>query len=305
MKRHMSFCLLAFVSILSAGASASAQTCTGDPVAVQILGSAGPALDPERVSSSYLLWIGDRAKMLVDMGGGAHERFGKSKAKITDLSLLAVSHVHPDHVADLPALLWLSNRFRKESLPVVGPSGNNVAPSISTFFHRLFDDKTGVFQVMGSALGSKKAYAEGSVRLDISAVDVAKKAPTTVFDRDGMTVTAFGIPHGDMPTLAFRVQTHGKSVVFSSDQTGTDPEFVKFAKGADILIMHLTIGAGQKNPFHAAPDVVGRISQEANVKQLIVSHFGPMDLNAAIAELKKFYTGPLIIGADMQCTPLQ
>jgi len=302
MNRHVCVCLLA---ILSAGANASAQTCTGDPVAVQILGSAGPAIDPERVSSSYLLWIADQAKMLVDMGGGAHERFGKSKAKITDLSLIAISHVHPDHVADLPALLWLSNRFRKESLPVVGPSGNNVAPSISIFLRRLFDDRTGVFQVMGSALGSKKAYAEGSVRLDVSAVDVRKKAPTTVFDRDGMTVTAFGIPHGDMPTLAFRVQTRGKSIVFSSDQTGTDPAFVKFAKGADILIMHLTIGAGQKNPFHAAPDVVGRIAQQASIKRLIVSHFGPMDLDGAIAELKKFYTGPLTIGADLQCTAVE
>jgi len=262
-------------------------------------------INRDRASTSYLLWIDAQAKILVDMGGGAHERFGQSQAKIADLSLLAISHVHPDHVADVPALLWLSNRFRKEPLRVVGPSGNDVAPSTSVFFRRLFDDKTGVFQVMGAALGSKKAYAEGSVRLDITVVDVARKKPQTVLDRDGMTVTAFGIPHVDMPTLAFRVETKGKSIVFSSDQTGTDPEFVKFAKGADVLIMHLTIGAGQKNPFHAAPDVVGRISQEANVKQLILSHFGPMDRDAAIAELKKFYTGPLIIGADLQCTPVK
>jgi len=305
MNRHLGICLLALLSIPLNGSSASAQTCAGSPVAVQILGSAGPAIDPERVSSSYLLWIGNQAKMLVDMGGGAHERFGRSKANINDLSLVAISHVHPDHVADLPALLWLSNRFRKEPLPVVGPSGNNVAPSTSVFFHRLFDDKKGVFQVMGSALGSKKAYAAGSVRLDIRVVDVTKKTPQTVFDRDGMTITAFGIPHGDMPTLAYRVQTRDKSIVFSSDQTGTDPEFVKFAKGADVLIMHLTIGAGEKNPFHAAPDIVGRIARDANPKRLIVSHFGPMDLDGAIAELKKFYMGPLTVGADLQCTPVQ
>jgi ribonuclease BN (tRNA processing enzyme) len=305
MSKYLRNLLLAFLAVPLAGASASAQTCVGEPVSVQILGSAGPALDPERVSSSYLLWIGNQAKLLVDMGGGAHERFGRSKAKINDLSLVAISHVHPDHVADLPALLWLSNRFRKEPLPVVGPSGNNVAPSISNFARRLFDDRNGAFQVMGSALGSKKSYAEGSVRLDISVVDVTKKKPSTVFDREGMIVTAIGIPHGDMPTLAYRVQTQGKSIVFSSDQTGTDPRFVPFAKGADILIMHLTIGPGETNKYHAAPDVVGRIAQEANPKRLIVSHFGPMDLDAAIAELKKFYTGALTVGADLQCTPVQ
>jgi ribonuclease BN (tRNA processing enzyme) len=46
---------------------------------------------------------------------------------------------------------------------------------------------------------------------------------------------------------------------------GTDPKFVDFAKGANVLIMHLALAAGIKNhPLHAAPDVVGRIAQEAN-----------------------------------------
>lgn len=180
---------------------------------------------------------------------GAHECFGQSLAQISDLSLLAISHVHPDHVADLPAVLWLSNRFRKESLPVVGPSGNDVAPDISTFLSRLFNDKTGAFQVMGSALGSKRAYVASGVRLDINVVDVRKKKPRIVFDRDGMTVSAFGISHGDMPTLAHRVQTRGASIVCSSDQAGTDLEFAKFANGADVLIMHLTIGEGEKIRF--------------------------------------------------------
>ena len=50
-------------------------------------------------------------------------RFGQSQAKLSDLSLVAVSHLHPDHVSDLPALLWLSHQIRKDTLPIVGPSG--------------------------------------------------------------------------------------------------------------------------------------------------------------------------------------
>jgi ribonuclease BN (tRNA processing enzyme) len=239
------------------------------------------------------------------MGGGAYLRFAQAKAKLSDLSLLAVSHLDPDHIAGLPALLWLSNRSRTEPLPTVGPSGNNVAPNYSTFLYRLFDEKNGAFQTMGSTLGGTQAYAAQGVRLDVSVVDATKAEPSTVYDRAGMTVTALGIPHGDLPTLAYRVQTHEVSVVFSSDQTGTNPEFVKFAKGANVLIMHLTIGAGAKNPVHAAPDVVGRIAQEAKIGRLIVSHIGPIDLDAAVAELKKYYTGPLTVGADLQCTQVQ
>ena len=118
-------------------------------------------------------------------------------------------------------------------------------------------------------------------------------------------VTAQRIPHGNMPTLAYRVQIGNVSVVFSSDQNGTDPKFVEFAKGANVLIMHLAVSPSAGNPLHATPAVVGRIAQEAGVGQLIVSHFGLFDVDSATADLRKFYTGPLIVGADMQCTPVQ
>ena len=101
------------------------------------------------------------------------------------------------------------------------------------------------------------------------------------------------------------VQTRGVSAVFSSDQNGTNPKFVEFAKGANVLIMHLAIAAGASSPLHASPAVVGRIAQDAGIGRLIVSHIGQYDLEPAIAELKKAYTGPLTIGADLQFTPVQ
>ena len=302
MIRLLTACSLAF---LSSPSFARAQSCVGTPVAVQVLGSGGPAINPFRSSTSYLLWVDSQAKILVDMGGGSFHRFGQVQAKLSDLAMVAVSHLHPDHVSDLPALLWLSHQSRKDPLPIVGPSGNESAPDFSTFLSRLFDEKTGAFQVLGPTLGSPQGNTGGGVRLDISVVDVTKTEAATVFDQQGLKVTAFGIPHGPMPTLAYRVQLRNKSIVFSSDQNGTNPGFVQFAKGADVLIMHLAIPAGAKNPLHAAPEVVGRIAQEAGVGRLIVSHIGPFPLDPAIAELKKFYTGPLTVGADLQCTPVE
>jgi ribonuclease BN (tRNA processing enzyme) len=246
------------------------------------------------------------------MGGGALGRFGQAQAKISDLSLVAVSHLHPDHVSDLPALLWLSHEVRKEPLPIVGPSGNDAASDFATFLARLFDEKNGAFPVLGATLGGKRCdvpsgplSAGGGVRLEVGVIDVTAE-PSTVFDRDGLTVTAMGIPHGNMPTLAYRAKVRDMSIVFSSDQMGTDPKFVDFAKGANLLIMHLALAAGVKNnPLHAAPDVVGRVAQEAAVGRLIVSHIGVFDLDAALADVKKTYTGPLTVGADLQCTPVK
>ena len=300
MIRSMIVCLLA---LLSASSSASAQSCGATPVAVQILGSGGPMINRDRASTSYLLWIDAQAKILVDMGGGAFLRFGQAQAKLSDLSLVAISHFHPDHVSDLPALLWLSNFTRKEPLPIVGPSGNDLVPGFPTFLSRLFDAKNGAFQVLGPALGGPPVTGVGGgVRLDVSVVDVTKADPSTVFDQQGVTVTALGIPHGNIPTLAYRIQTRGASIVFSSDQTGTNPRFVDFARGANVLVMHLAVGAGTTSALHASPAVVGRVAQQAGVGRLIVSHIGLFDLDAAISDLKKFYTGPVIVGADLQCT---
>ncbi len=295
--------IVCFLALLSISSSASAQSCVANPVAVQILGSGGPRINRERASTSYLLWIDAQAKVLVDMGGGAFLRFGQAQAKLSDLSLVAISHFHPDHVSDLPALLWLSNFTRKEPLPIVGPSGNDLVPGFPTFLSRLFDAKNGAFQVLGTTLGGPPvAGVGGGVRLDVNVVDLTKAEPSTVFDRQGVHVTALGIPHGNIPTVAYRIQTRDASIVFSSDQTGTNPRFVDFARGASVLVMHLAIAAGATSSLHAPPAVVGRVAQEAGVGRLIVSHIGQFDLDAAIIDLKKFYTGPLTVGADLQCT---
>jgi ribonuclease BN (tRNA processing enzyme) len=305
--------VIGLLALILFPAGAHAQNCEPASVAVQILGSGGPRINPFRSSTSYLLWVGDQARVLVDMGGGALGRFGQAQAKVSDLSLVAVSHLHPDHISDLPAFLWLSHEIRKQALAIVGPSGNDAAPDFSTFLERLFDEKNGAFPVLGATLGGKRRdipsgplSTGGSVRLDVGVIDAMKAEPSTAFDRDGLTVTAQRIPHGNMPTLAYRVKVRDVSVVFSSDQTGTDPKFVDFAKGANVLIMHLALAAGIKNhPLHAAPDVVGRLAQEAGVGRLIISHVGIFDLNAALAEVKKAYTGPLTVGADLQCTPVK
>lgn len=117
-------------------------------------------------------------------------------------------------------------------------------------------------------------------------------------------VLGFGVPHGNIPALAYRVQTQGKTIVFSSDQNGSDPSFVEFVRGAEVLIMRLAIAAGGSSPLHASPAVVGRVARDARVGRLVVSHIGQFDLDAAVADVKKSYAGPVTVGADLQCTPL-
>lgn len=296
MIRFVAVCALVLLCIPS---DTRAQVCAAGPVTVQILGSGGPRTDGERASASYLLWMDGQARMQVDAGGGAYLRFGQAQAQLSDLWLLAVSHLHPDHISDLPALLWLSEQTRKEPLRISGPSGNDAMPAFPAFLGSLFDAQSGAFRILSGTIGG----AGRGVPLDVNVVDVTMNEPSTVLDRQEMTVTALGIPHGPIPALAYRVQSGDRSVVFSTDQNGTNPAFTEFARDADALVMHLAV-ARRNSPLHASPAVVGRVAQEAGVGRLILSHIGLFDLDPAVAEVRKYYTGSLTVGADLQCTPV-
>ena len=294
------FAVIGLLALCWIPSSASAQGCSGSEVAVQVLGSSGPRVTRDRASASYLVWLNGRSRILVDAGGGAYLRFGQAGARVSDLSLIAISHFHPDHVSDLPALLWSEN-VREEPLAIAGPSGNDAVPSLPIFLRRLFDPSTGAFQVLGGTLGGSSGRG---VPLEAGVVDVTKTEPSLVLDQPDVSVTAIGIPHGNIPALAYRVRVRNRTIVFSTDQTGTNPRFTEFARGADVLVMHLAIAAGGTSALHASPAVVGRVAREAGVGRLVLGHIGQFDLDAAVAEVKQSYEGPLTVGADLQCTPV-
>jgi ribonuclease BN (tRNA processing enzyme) len=148
--------------------------CGDKPLAIQILGSGGPIADGNRAASGYLLWINGKSRLMVDAGGGVFLRFGEAKARIEDLNLLAISHFHTDHVADVPAILkggFFSSRQRP--LKISGPSGNHFFPDTQSFFKALFKEKTGAFYYLSGFLQGN----DGLFKLDLSTVDVKKPLP--------------------------------------------------------------------------------------------------------------------------------
>jgi ribonuclease BN (tRNA processing enzyme) len=298
-------------------ATAQQGPCGADTLALQTLGSGGPSTTSKRASTSYLVWRKGRAVVMVDVGGGAFLRFGESGARLEDLSLLAISHLHPDHVSDLPALLWLSERARQKSLKLSGPSDGGPFPDIATFLKRMFDPTNGAFAVLAGTLGEKG----NGVRLDVTVVDVKSPTASNVFQDGDLEVTAIGVPHGNAPSAAYRVRVGEHSIVFSGDQTGRDPKFVSFAMGADVLVMHFALSTQASEAQarrHATPAVVGQVARDAKVKRLVLSHFYlgyPQDpgregtslfnLDQNVAEVKKYYSGPLVLADDLQCIPVR
>lgn len=295
------FSITRLISILTLMASLSVSTayaaCEDTRVALQILGSGGP-FGSGRAAAGYLIWVDGVARVMVDAGGGTFTRFHEASAKVDDLHLLALSHFHPDHSAEVPALLWIQST----DLLVSGPTGSDSYPSTNEYVGGLFGSN-GVF----------RAVTNGKV-LDTVTIDVTRKVPTDVFMNESIRVRALGVPHGIVPAVGYRIDIGDVSVVFSSDQNGSDPAFITFASGADVLVVHLAVPETQSGfgaDLHARPSVWGQIATDAEVGTLVLSHLSgvpphtakgePAELNDKLKVLRAHYSGALVIGEDLMC----
>ena len=115
------FLLLLFLTVT---VTAQAKPICGKTgIWLQVLGSGGPEINDKRASSSYLVWQDGRARILVDMGSGSMLRYEESGARIEDLDVVLLTHLHVDHSADLPALIKASYRLSRVSCrTTVAPS---------------------------------------------------------------------------------------------------------------------------------------------------------------------------------------
>jgi len=246
------------------------RVCKG--VSVQVLGSGGPELDDGRTSSGYLVWVNDTARVIVDAGSGSSIQFGASGAQFEDIDALLLSHLHTDHASDLSSYIKGSYfTSRQDNLMIFGPAGNDVMPATSTYVDTLLGDE-GAFRYLSS-------YTQvGEDDYTIVATDVTgatASEPLFVTIAPDITAKALSVPHGPIPTLAWKVIANGCSIVFSGDTNDANNALSAFAENADLLILHNAIPDNAGNAaksLHMTPTQLIRIAKDSKAKQVLVSH---------------------------------
>jgi ribonuclease BN (tRNA processing enzyme) len=279
-------------------------------VALQVLGSGGPIADDGRASSAYLVWLHGESRVLIDAGGGTFLRFAEARGKFAELDFIGLSHLHADHSADLPALLKSGNfSGRQASLVIAGPDGDPPFPSLRAYLDSLLHESRGAYAYLSGYLDGSGGLPE----LEVEQVSRDLTTATTVFGSNSgdLHIESIYVPHGIVPALGFRVRAGSASIVFASDQNGSDQSFVDFARDADALVMHMAVpenisGVGRR--LHAPPSVIGDIANEAQVDVLVVSHFmarslSELDSNMEIVRAR--FAGQIVEASDLQCIALQ
>lgn len=265
-------------------------------VEIEILGSGGPEIDG-RASASYLLWIDKKAKLLIDTGSGSMLRFEQSGAKLGDLEAIALTHIHIDHVVDLPSYIKAGYfTSRSKPLPILGPIGNQHFPDTNEFLQTLFGEK-GAYRYMSDVLTPQS----DSFEIMAESIDAPK-----VLKRhfESFELSIINVNHGIVPALGFRIDVDGRSIVISGDTSNVHGQLERVTKDADLFIAHHAIPeihGTYANNLHMTPGIIADIANKSNVKKVLLTHrmkrtIGNEDESLKI--MRKEYTGEIIFAED-------
>ncbi|HIP93839.1 MAG TPA: MBL fold metallo-hydrolase [Leucothrix sp.] len=302
-------CLLGFIAtdVFSAQLAGQAMpsACQSQRVKLQMLGTRGPEILDGQASTSYLIWLDNKARVIVDTGAGSLQRFEQSKANFEDVELMLFSHFHVDHSSDFPA--YIKGAFftdRKKDLYVLGPTGTEFVASAEQFVERAIDSKAGMYPYLGSVLlkNSISAYKIKTQNIEWSYRDLNIK---TIYNRNGITVKTVSTHHGPFPSQGYRVELAGCSIAFSGDMSGRLRAMPDLAKNVDILVAHNAIpedATGVPALLHMTPSYIGKMAKKANVKLLLLTHLMKRSLSVkkqTLQLIRKNYNGKVLYPNDL------
>jgi len=265
-----------------------------------------------RASAGYLVSINKRPRILVDAGGGIFERLGRSGLDLSTLEQILLTHMHIDHTSDLPAVIMdVYMRDRRRSIALAGPTGrpgNDAAPENDSAqpgareFVRLLFGSEGAWRYMntfdGFGIDVRETPSE-SIDPAIHAIPVDE----TLEDL-GVSICAVAVPHGMMPSVAFRIECDERSIVFSGDLAASTAPLIALAANCSMLIHDFALPERlmPNGNLHAKPSAVGKTARQSGTKMLLLSHVMPAiegELEEAVDIVRREYTGRIEIAKDL------
>jgi ribonuclease BN (tRNA processing enzyme) len=241
-------------------------------ISFHILGAGGAVPTPTHNAAAY--WVAvDGTGVLMDPGPGALVRLVKSgltPAGVDDIGLVVMTHLHPDHCADLVPLLFATHSpipTSTEDLRLFGP------PGLGAYLDRLRD-------IYGTWLDPR-----------LRSLVVTELLPgDTIPLPGGGSVRPFPVDHPQdrLATLAFGyrfLDKAGRAAVFSGD-TGPCPALNEAARGAELLVVECSTPDDLATPGHMTVSQVAELCADARPGRVVLTHQYPpaaaLDLPALI-----------------------
>tara|TARA_Y100001968_G_scaffold116593_1_gene105970 strand:+ start:309 stop:1364 length:1056 start_codon:yes stop_codon:yes gene_type:complete len=266
-----------------------------DTLKVVVCGSRSPLPAPGRAEACILVEAGDDI-YIFDMGNGSAVNLQQYQIPWSNVKGIFITHMHSDHMADLPdahLASWIQGR--KSPLKVYGPKGINLV--------------TKGFELAYSADYQYRNEHHGDeiLPLDIAGYEAIEISNNEYIENDtaGMEILPFAVNHHPVNhAFGFKISYKGRTLVISGD-TINDGSVQKYSKDIDLLI-HSAISLDiverlrsvapipqmdkiflDIQDYHTPINQAGEIARDANVKHLLIYHAIPSPNNTIME--KVFY----------------
>lgn len=239
-----------------------------------VLGSGSAFAQPGPVvrnPAGYALRLG-KDILLFDLGFGNLRQLLRAGLDPSDITDLFLSHRHPDHIGDLPALLFM---FKYELKPksgrlrLWGPAG------IKEFWQILEQAFIPWLSPEGYDLEIRELKSKETVRKS----NWSAKTLTTLHPT---------------PTLAYRLTSKGKSLVYSAD-TGFTHDLAAFASKCDLFLLECTKAAGDRYRWHLGFKAAKLLAELSGCRRALLTHLSP----ASEVEVRQHVSRKILMAHDL------
>ena len=259
-----------------------------DTLKVVVCGSRSPLPSPGRAESCVLVEAGDDI-YIFDLGNGSVNNLTQYQVPWPNVKAVLITHMHSDHMADLPdAHLQSWIQGRNSPLKVYGPEGINLV--------------TKGFELAYSADYQYRNEHHGDDMLPMSIAGFnAIQIINNQFipnDTPGLEILPFVVDHYPVNSaFGFKISYKDRTVVISGD-TIHDGSVQKYSQDVDLLVHSaISIDIVERmrgiapipqmdkilfdiQDYHTSIEEAGEIARDANVEHLLIYHSIPTPRNA-------------------------